>query len=342
MVNQKVARKDLVDAVVKASTSDTWDEAVKEWEFSAAWSGQTNCICGQIIYRIYEIKNTINGKTLAPIGSDCIKKFGVQSLSKEIDLQLKILHLKEAFENGEQIEVNSQYFSRALLLYFLKNNVFRSRLGNSFNAELDYQLLLDTFNRKTIYLISEKKEIGHILLNYIKPYVTGTWDEKEYQKQLKIDKNIAKEREKEKREATIASVSNHYHSRADWNKKEDSYQYESGALDDILRQRKTYGNQSANPIHKIKTEPITKPSSQEQFQRILNAYQKQQAIMLVPLYFSETSLNFLADNAIISDLEADRLKVLLKVFNRSQEDDSFINQMIQDKILPFLIDFYLI
>ena len=80
----------LIKEVLDNSESKNWIDAVKEWEIIDCEEDEncsTYCICGKEGLRyLFTIKNTINNNELYPIGSSCIKKFGVEDLYSEASL----------------------------------------------------------------------------------------------------------------------------------------------------------------------------------------------------------------------------------------------------------------
>lgn len=67
----------LIRRVLELSTANDWDTAVTEWEIADCEEDDTlseSCVCGkEHLYYLFTIENVVNGNTLFPIGSSCIK-----------------------------------------------------------------------------------------------------------------------------------------------------------------------------------------------------------------------------------------------------------------------------
>ena len=78
----------LIKKVLENSVSDSWVEAVSEWDIfdcELDYEQQSKCICGkENIKYLFTIKNKSNDLTLFPIGSEGIKKFGRSDLNEII------------------------------------------------------------------------------------------------------------------------------------------------------------------------------------------------------------------------------------------------------------------
>lgn len=84
----------LIKRVIELSQSSDWDTAVAEWEIADCEEDDTlseSCVCGkEHLYYLFTIENAINGNTLFPIGSSCIKKFGRDDLDDEAAVREKM------------------------------------------------------------------------------------------------------------------------------------------------------------------------------------------------------------------------------------------------------------
>lgn len=126
--------ENLIIPIVEASLSTNWEEAVLEWDICDCQedeTAQTDCMCGhEGIRYLFYIRNRHNDRTFGPIGSECIKKFGRKDLSSEVDVQERMFRLYDAIRKREFIELNSDFFSRKLLLYLFEQNA-RTRATTS-------------------------------------------------------------------------------------------------------------------------------------------------------------------------------------------------------------------
>jgi len=174
MDNLSTYVKRLMQAVINKSEADDWKSAVTEWSISDveeddACSGE--CICGheQLRY-LFTIKNTINGNILYPIGSSCIKRFERNDLSEEVSVMEKLFKLLHAIEGHEFITLSSELFSKKLLYHLYKIGAFKPTSYNGYNPSLDYQFMLDMFNKRNHSDKQEKKATA-IILNSIRPFL---------------------------------------------------------------------------------------------------------------------------------------------------------------------------
>lgn len=178
--------ENLIKAVIDASEADTWEMAVLEWEIvdcTEDESAESQCVCKHEGLRyLYKIRNVKNGKKLFPIGSTCIKKFERKDLNEEISIMEQMFVLLHAVEKRERIELSSKCFSRKLLEYLYKKDVFVANKYNGFDGYNDYEFLLKMFNKVNKADISEAqhRKTTAIIMNSILPYL---------RKELKILKN---------------------------------------------------------------------------------------------------------------------------------------------------------
>ena len=88
-------KENLVKPVLEASVSKVWEIAVQEWdvfECDEDETAETSCVCGKEGIRyLFEIRNRINGNTMYPIGSRCIRRFGNKDLSSQVGVYEKTL-----------------------------------------------------------------------------------------------------------------------------------------------------------------------------------------------------------------------------------------------------------
>lgn len=172
--------ENLIRKVIENSSSNTWEEAVKEWEIVYCIEDEecvSQCVCGkENIKYLYLIHNTITDKQLFPIGSTCINKFNREDFNEEIKIKEGLFKLMHAIVNDEKIEMNAKYFSKKILYALYENGAFSDNQYNKFNAYNDYQFLLDMFNKKDKYSITNKqhKKINGLIAYSIKPYLIRT------------------------------------------------------------------------------------------------------------------------------------------------------------------------
>ena len=169
--------ENLIKVVIEASVADTWESAVLEWEIidcTEDESAESQCVCKHEGLRyLYKICNVKNGNKLFPIGSTCIKKFGRNDLDEEISIMEQMFALLHAVERRERIELSSKYFSRKLLEYLYKKDVFVANKYNGFDGYNDYEFLLKMFNKVNKADISDAqhRKTSAIIMKSILPYL---------------------------------------------------------------------------------------------------------------------------------------------------------------------------
>jgi hypothetical protein len=94
---KKIGWETLKPIVLENSENKTdINDAIDEWNIVNYYITEepTNCLCGkeQIIF-ISEIRNLLNGNTLQPIGSRCMKRFGNDRLENQLSLISKGNHI---------------------------------------------------------------------------------------------------------------------------------------------------------------------------------------------------------------------------------------------------------
>lgn len=92
---------------------------------------------------------------------------------KQYLLQKFRFKLFHAIENNEFITLSSDLFSRKLLFYFYDEDVFKPNSYNRYNPEVDYEFMLQMFNKRNKDSISplQHKKISAIIMDSIRPYL---------------------------------------------------------------------------------------------------------------------------------------------------------------------------
>lgn len=177
--------ENLIKPIVAASLSNNWDEAVTEWDIEDCEEdehAETNCMCGhEGIRYLFRIRNRFNGNTFFPIGSECIKKFGRADLSAEVDVQERMFKLYDALIKGRRIQLNSEFFSRKLLMYFLDQDAFAPNRYNGNDGANDYQFMLNMFNSRREASSAQDSKINAIIAFSIKPFLAKRLSNKKRQ-----------------------------------------------------------------------------------------------------------------------------------------------------------------
>ncbi|WP_169008381.1 hypothetical protein [Faecalispora jeddahensis] len=111
--------RNLIETVLRYSDATEWKAAVLEWCIDDVEEDETlseSCICGKENLRfLFTIRNTVNGQTLYPIGSSCIKKFERSDLDEEVAVKEQLFKLLHAIEDRQFLVLSSDFFSRKLL-----------------------------------------------------------------------------------------------------------------------------------------------------------------------------------------------------------------------------------
>ena len=169
--------QNLIRRVLDESTTESWGIAVNEWDIVDCEEDEhctSKCVCGKEKLRyLFTIKNRETDAILYPIGSSCIKKFERNDLDSKVEVQKDMYHLSHAIENGERIELDSNYFSKKLLYTLYEKGAFPDNRYNGNNGHNDYQFMLNMFNKRNKGDITQEqhKKINAIIAFSIKPFL---------------------------------------------------------------------------------------------------------------------------------------------------------------------------
>lgn len=173
-------RYNLIDLIMRYSDASTFEEAVSQWTITRSaidHSCKSECVCGkENIKYLFEIYNPVTGATLFPIGSRCIRKFEDKYLNEQVSVYEQLAVLYEAISEGSFLSLKSGLFSRKLIKFLYDRGAFTPNAYNKNNPVLDYQFLLDMFNKKTEPTPAQKKKIAAIILAQIKPFLVENID----------------------------------------------------------------------------------------------------------------------------------------------------------------------
>lgn len=163
----------LQKAVIEASESYFWEEAVCEWKIldcAIDEDKKSRCICGQEgLKYCFTIKNRYNDNILHPIGSSCISQFGRNDLIQIVSVYEQMFNIRIKYYNREKIRLKD--LSRKLLQFLYEEGAFEPNSYNHFNPKEDYEFLLSMFNRRTEPSIKQQAKIKAIISNSIIPYI---------------------------------------------------------------------------------------------------------------------------------------------------------------------------
>lgn len=164
-------------AVVNASLSHSWAQAVREWQVIGVEEDPNStgiCVCGKtgLLY-LYAIHNQQSQETLFPIGSSCVNLFEIEELDISVAVLEKLFKLRAAFLAGKHVELSSEYFSRAVLADLWENGAFPPNGFNRSNGDNDYKFLLDLFNQRHEITENENRKVWVLINRTIGPFVVG-------------------------------------------------------------------------------------------------------------------------------------------------------------------------
>lgn len=162
-------------AVIAASESQTWTEAVQEWQVVSAEEdphGTGICVCGKTgLVHLYTIDNLGTQNQLFPIGSSCVRLFEVEHLNTRVNVLRGLIELRTAYESDKTVYLTSEYFSRALLADLWENGAFPPNGYNRSNGVNDYRFLLDLFNQRHEFTERERRKVWVLLNQTLKQFV---------------------------------------------------------------------------------------------------------------------------------------------------------------------------
>lgn len=161
----------LFKTVIDKSNKKTWEEAVQEWQIVDSdedESCESSCVCGKENIRyLFKIENLLNGNTIFPIGSSCIKKFQRHDLNEKTSVEIQFYKLLKAVNNGEYIELKGGLLNRRLLKLLYEKKAFDNPQFNSFNT---YEFILNMFNKRDPLTEYEQKRVNAIIYYQIIPF----------------------------------------------------------------------------------------------------------------------------------------------------------------------------
>lgn len=87
-------------------------------------------MCGQTgLVQLSTIRNQHSDARLFPIGSKCTNQFGRADLDRDVDVLPRLLRLREALDTHQRVDLTSEHFSRAVLVYLHEQGAFRRTGG---------------------------------------------------------------------------------------------------------------------------------------------------------------------------------------------------------------------
>ncbi|WP_344298075.1 hypothetical protein, partial [Agromyces neolithicus] len=165
----------LRSAVIDASRSNRWAQAVEEWQVVGVEEdpqGAGVCTCGKtgLVY-LYTIHNRHTDQVLFPIGSSCVNLFEVEELDISIAVLRRLFDLRAAYATGKRVTLTNEFFSRAVLADLWQNGAFPPNEYNRSNGDNDYRFLLDLFNQHHEFTEKEGRKVWVLLNRTIRSFV---------------------------------------------------------------------------------------------------------------------------------------------------------------------------
>ncbi|SEF11286.1 hypothetical protein SAMN04489740_4087 [Arthrobacter alpinus] len=163
----------LIRTVIDASEASTWSDAVLEWtiyNLEEDPRGQGVCVCGHPhLVQMFTIRNVLNGRTLHPIGNECVKKFERKDLKLDAALLGDLYKLRNAINEGEA-ELTSAYFSRTLLADLNARGAFTP---DDYSQDGGYSFMVNMFNKRNKDELTGKQRFRtkKLLVGKIFPFV---------------------------------------------------------------------------------------------------------------------------------------------------------------------------
>ena len=177
---KKTKKWKLINKILEKSNKKNWEEAKLEWEIVSfedeCCDSITSCVCGQKnIKYLFKIKNKETQKILFPIGSKCIRKFNSASMIETAEILEQFNNLLVKVETEDWIEFKSTIFSRKLIDYLKKKNMFFNPNFPNFTNEDNAKFAKTMFNKRSKgtftqedYEKKQKRESA-IILKTLKP-----------------------------------------------------------------------------------------------------------------------------------------------------------------------------
>lgn len=201
--------KDLVHEVMEKSSSDKWEDAAAEWHISGCNDREYPdgvCLCGKENIRWeYTLRNDVTGETIFPVGSVCIKKFGNEVLSDEVDcwkMTYKMVDAAAKKGRNEKISLfdDKGLFSRKLIGFFYDNEVFLPNKFNGYCGSHDADFMTKMFNKRSEPTEKQRAKADAIVENQIYPFLRWAWKRRTEEESEDFDPG-----------STISSIQTNWH-----------------------------------------------------------------------------------------------------------------------------------
>lgn len=164
--------------VVALSCADDFDAARHEWDLVDRGIDPTssqNCVCGKEgLKYLFTIRNRETGAMLYPIGSKCIEQFGREDLDQQTNIAIKMYAVLAEYRDTGALKLKGGEITRAVLKQLYEEGCFPANRYNGGNPEVDYQFLLDMFNKRKEPSEKQQSKIRVLLNRTVGPYLERT------------------------------------------------------------------------------------------------------------------------------------------------------------------------
>lgn len=164
--------------VVAISCAKDFESARYEWDLvdrDIDPTASQNCVCGKEGLRyLFTIRNRVSGAKLSPIGSSCIKLFGREDLDQQTNITIQMYAVLAEYKENGSLKLKGGTITRAVLKQLYEEGYFIPTTYNNGNPELDYQFLVDMFNKRKEPSEAQQKKIWVLLSRTVGPYLERT------------------------------------------------------------------------------------------------------------------------------------------------------------------------
>lgn len=164
--------------VVALSCADDFEAARHEWDLVGRGIDPTssqNCVCGKEgLKYLFTIRNRETGAKLYPIGSSCIELFGRKDLDQQTTIAIQMYAVLAEYRETRSLKLNGGAITKAVLKQLYEEGCFPASHYNGGNPAVDYQFLVDMFNRRREPSSAQQKKIWVLLNKTVGPYLERT------------------------------------------------------------------------------------------------------------------------------------------------------------------------
>ena len=164
--------------VVALSCADNFEEARHEWDLVNRGIDPTssqNCVCGKEgLKYLFTIRNRETGAKLYPIGSSCIELFGREDLDQQTNIAIQMYAVLAEYREAGSLKLKGGAITRAVLKQLYEEGCFTPTSFNKGNPAVDYQFLVDMFNKRKEPSVKQQGKIWALLNGTVGPYLERT------------------------------------------------------------------------------------------------------------------------------------------------------------------------